>query len=388
METEIFIKNVDEALNLKRDQRVKFLCEKCKKEVTIRAGVFINSKTPKKTLLCRKHRQIENCELLGIDYEQRKNERMQKGFETQRKRYGGIGAQNKENLEKGRKTKKERYGNENYNNTKKFKETLSKRTQDERDLITEKRKQTCKDKYGKDFVMQVPEIKKTLMMNNLKKYGFTNPSKSLKVQEKRKQTCLEKYGVPSFTCTTDFKNYMHTWGLEHFKPFHKKYLQIRGVPFDSSWELIFYLAMKLKGNHVKRSTKKLPYFVGEKMHYYYPDFEVNGDLWEVKGDQFFDKEGNLINPFSKSIEEQEKNLAKQNCMIQNHVNLVKGSDIKIFKAELDNVFLEKFLQENAYIFKEIEYYCFIFDFFKVGFQYVEELGKVYWRNGNLCIEKW
>lgn len=388
METEIFIKNVDEALNLKRDQRVKFLCEKCKKEVIIRAGVFIDSKTPKKTLLCRKHRQIENCERLGIDYEQRKNERMQKGFETQRKRYGGIGAQNKENLEKGRKTKKERYGNENYNNTKKFKETLSKRTQDERDLILEKRKQTCRNKYGKDFVMQVPEVKVFLAKTFLKKYGFTNPSKIPEVREKIRQTCIEKYGAPSFFCTDDFKKYMHTYALEHFKPFHKKYLQIRGVPFDSSWELIFYLAMKLKGNRVKRSTKKLPYFVGEKMHYYYPDFEVNGDLWEVKGDQFFNEKGDLINPYSKCIEEQEKSLAKQKCMIQNEVKLVRGSDIKVLKKELDRVFLEKFLQENSYIFNEIDYYCFIFDFFRTGYQYVEELGKVYWRDGNLCIEKW
>lgn len=56
---------------------------------------------------------------------------------------------------------------------------------------------------------------------------------------------------------------------------------------------------------------------------YFPDFKINGQLVEIKGDQFFDEKGNLRNPFTKELLTE-----KMNCMKQNNVIIWKYKDIK------------------------------------------------------------
>lgn len=394
---EHIITTISQIENFKRNDRIKYYCEVCGKEVSCRAGVYIDSKIPKKDLLCKKCRLVKNVEDSGISYQDFKNQRIQKGFATQLDRYGGIGAQNKENLEKGRKTKKERYGDENYHNLEKFHETVAKRTQEDIDSITEKRKETCRQKYGKEFVMQVDNVKQKLAENNIKKFGFPNPFQNLNIREKQKQTMKERYGYEYAFQIPEVKNKVKKAIQEKiqdgkYKTFSKKTMSIRGLKFDSTWEMIFYYAMKTKGVQIKKSSKRIPYFVGNDMHYYFPDFEIGDELWEVKGDMFFDTDGRLINPFDKNNPRDEKYYQKQLCMERNNVRIVKGKDIKILKNYLDSVFLEKYLQGENYIITDrnpiLDYYQFIDFFFRAGFYYVEELGKVYWRDEKLCIEKW
>ena len=57
---------------------------------------------------------------------------------------------------------------------------------------------------------------------------------------------------------------------------------------------------------------------------YEPDFLINGQLYEIKGDHFFNDAGQLINPYAKG---KPLCLAKQQCMIDHGVTVLKKVDL-------------------------------------------------------------
>lgn len=67
---------------------------------------------------------------------------------------------------------------------------------------------------------------------------------------------------------------------------------------------------------------------GAKQCRYLPDFKIEDRLVETKGNHFFNKDGNLINPFK---DDNEKSKCKQECMIKNNVLILIDQDIKSFK---------------------------------------------------------
>ena len=68
-------------------------------------------------------------------------------------------------------------------------------TNEQKQLIKDKIKQTCLKKYGVEHYSNRERAKQTC----LEKYGVENPAQTKTAKEKYKQTCLEKYGVESFT---------------------------------------------------------------------------------------------------------------------------------------------------------------------------------------------
>lgn len=56
-----------------------------------------------------------------------------------------------------------------------------------------------------------------------------------------------------------------------------------GLYCGSSWELAFVLWKEHNGFTVKRSELVLPYEYNGKTYHYYPDYEVDGVVYEVKG---------------------------------------------------------------------------------------------------------
>ena len=73
--------------------------------------------------------------------------------------------------QKSKKTKIENGHDPNWNNREKFKKTLSEFTDDRKQEIKHKRKQTCQDYYGCDFPMQSKEVKDKTASTNIKNYG-------------------------------------------------------------------------------------------------------------------------------------------------------------------------------------------------------------------------
>jgi hypothetical protein len=61
--------------------------------------------------------------------------------------------------------------------------------------IREKRKQTCRKKYGGDSPSHNIEVKEKKRLTNLKHRGVEHPSQSKEVKEKKKETCQKNFGV-------------------------------------------------------------------------------------------------------------------------------------------------------------------------------------------------
>ena len=58
--------------------------------------------------------------------------------------------------------------------------------------------------------------------------------------------------------------------------------------FDSKWEVNVYVYCREHALSVKYHPNiKFKYSYGEKIHWYFPDFLIDGKLYEVKGDHFF-----------------------------------------------------------------------------------------------------
>ena len=203
----------------------------------------------------------------------------------------------------------------------------------------EKRKKTCLKKYGAEFPLQSKEIREKIQKTNIERYGFIIPTKnkdiSIKISkakkqanEKRKETCLQKYGVEFINRNDEIRHRAR-----------KKY-SYDGLQFDSSWELYFYIYFKDLGKIINRESVKLEYNFNGETRYYFPDFEVDNKLYEIKSLFFFDENNNLINPYDNSLSELYK--AKQNCMIKNNVDII--TDISLYKDYVEKKYTKDFIK--------------------------------------------
>lgn len=126
---------------------------------------------------------------------------------------------------------------------------------------------------------------------------------------------LKKYGVRRYAQTEEF----------HWKSQHKYIYD--NEAFDSFPELALYIYCIDHGYTIKRAPTRLHYIYAGVEHYYIPDFEINGRLVEVKGDQFFKKDGTMQCPFDHSYDNQAE--AKHQCMLNNDVLIIRSSEYKV-----------------------------------------------------------
>lgn len=210
-------------------------------------------------------------------------------------------SQSKEVLIKTKQTKLEKYGDENYNNI-------------------DKNRQTCLEKYGVKSYTQTQECVNKMKSTCLKRYGIENYSKTQECIEKIKSTCLEKYGVDNYSKTNDFSKQ------------RRKRIKYDNLLFDSNWEIIVYKYCKLNNFDFEYQPNILyQYTYDNKTHIYQPDFLINGKVYEVKGDHFFEGD-KMICPFDRTKDSLFD--AKYQCMKDNNVIILKESDILILKEKL------------------------------------------------------
>lgn len=239
-----------------------------------------------------------------------------------------------------------RFGVDNISQTEHFKEKLSNtwknKTQDELNEIEEKRKSTKLYLYNYEYY------------NNGKKISNTLNSKPLEFWENRLnksiQTTQKIHGVNYYSQTTMWKNSVNnTWNnksdediqnmvikcqktsyekfgetsyakTHEFAKNHTKKIEYDGLTFDSSWEVDVYKFCKehnLTCEYQPDITFEYEY--DGKKHVYHPDFLINGKLYEVKGEQFFDEKGKMINPYNRNDYTDGLAEAKHQCMLQNKV---------------------------------------------------------------------
>ena len=141
---------------------------------------------------------------------------------------------------------------------------------------------------------------------------ISNTVKSEDCQNRTKQTNLKRYGVE-----------YHTQSKHYINSAKKRYLY-DSISFDSSWELAFYIYHIDKNIKIERSPCIIKYKdKNNKSRVYQPDFLVNDQLVEIKGEQFFDKNGKLINIYNHTDDTD-----KMKCMKKHNVLLLTNKDIK------------------------------------------------------------
>ena len=200
--------------------------------------------------------------------------------------------------------------------------------------IIEKRIKTNREKYGVDFAQQSEIVKKHYKENSLKKWGVENPQQNKLVRAKVEKTFREKYGSnhPNFCFVYDNQT------------------------FDSSWELAVWIWANDNNISIRREPVKLDYEFNGKKHTYYPDFELNGELVEVKGPQFFDKDGKMINPFDRSQDDLME--AKHLFGVSKGVHFWQYAELKPILNFIENKytkdFLDLFRKESLFPYPKLE----------------------------------
>ena len=201
--------------------------------------------------------------------------------------------------------------------------------------IKNKIKQSNLDKYGVEYISQSANIKQKVEATCLEKYGVSKYSKTAECKEKTKQAIIDKYGVYSTsilpevqekTKQTNIEKYgtdCYFKTLEFHKKAYKRYIYDNQA-FDSLPELAVWVYCVDNSIKIKRNPCYFEYVLDGKNHRYFPDFEIAGQLVEIKGDHFFKEDGTMQNPFDSNQDALYE--AKHQCGLQNNVQFWRGAE--------------------------------------------------------------
>lgn len=272
--------------------------------------------------------------------------------------------------EKRKKTVIEKYGYKNvFCDTEKIKKSYLNKFGVENPSqlkeVKEKKRETLLNHYGVENPNQSKEIKEKIKSTNKGKYGTEFPIQNETVKKNRESNNLKKYGVKHFSQTGSWKNQIkETWNNQEkrnsiskkvSKTWSKKTEEeIRDIRskafkryeyrkefFDSSWELAVWIWAKDNNKQIKREPICIEYDYKGETHKYFPDFEIEGKLVEVKGDHFFDSMGNLICPFDRSKDE--IYLAKYKKGLEVGVEFWRDEQIKPIMEYIVSKYTENFI---------------------------------------------
>ena len=131
-----------------------------------------------------------NINKYGVPYGLANKDIIKKADETYDLVYGGRGNKSNIILNKVKDTCKEKYGVDSYSQTDEYKQRV---------------KDTCKEKYGVDSYSQTDEYKQRVKDTCREKYGVDSYSQTDECKQRVKDTCREKYGVDSYLQTDECK---------------------------------------------------------------------------------------------------------------------------------------------------------------------------------------
>ena len=219
-----------------------------------------------------------------------------------------------------KKTSLERYGVENHAQLPEMREKTKLLFKEKKEQIQQKRIETCLTKYGlvHNNSKEATEKRKQTIKQ---RYGI-NPLCSKEALEKARQTCLLKYGEEYST------------RLPAFRAANFSTYKYNNLYFDSSWELAFYIYNTDLNGKIEREPEKLTYYFNDAKHYYFPDFKIDNQLFEIKSPYLYSK---LLIP--NTLEN-----AKLNCMVENNVTIITDCSkyLTYIKAKYGKNFLNSF----------------------------------------------
>lgn len=340
-----------------------FLCTKCKKEETFMKKYGVSNPSKLETVKQKKketslthfgtefplqnkevvNKRKQNClKKYGVDSTSKLDSMQEKRKQNCLEKYGVDHiAKTDQHKAKVKQTCLVKYGVENYRQSKEFKSqakaTKLAKYNNENFNNREKAKATCNELYKADYPMQNTQVKEKMKSTNLSRYGSTCSLNNPVVKEKCKKTLLKKYGVEYFSQSP----------LASLT--RKTHIVYDEFSFDSFTELCFYLYCKDNGMKIERCSESFNYMYENTEHTYIPDFKVNEDFYEIKGNQFLKEDGTWQNPYDHSLDDLYE--AKHQCALKNNVKILYQSDCESYIKYVNNVY--KNLKEEIYGKKDV-----------------------------------
>lgn len=175
-----------------------------------------------------------------------KVQRRNRLVQTNQQKYGvDFTTQSSQMMDKSKVTKKERYGDENYSNPKKTSDSWQAKTSAELNIIADKKRTTCVEKYGVSNPFFLPNVRKRSAVANSIGREFTLPSgkiirvrgyedaaivkllKDYSESELVLDDTLVKYNLPIFTYI-DNRRHILKYYPDIFIPKENKIIEIKG----------------------------------------------------------------------------------------------------------------------------------------------------------------
>ena len=215
-------------------------------------------------------------------------------------------------------------------------------------------KNAMQKKYGVDYTWQLSSVIEKSQQTSYERYGVYITSQSQQAKDKQAETNLKKYGYKSAlqneqchekSIQASMKKYGTAWPIQCKQVQDKARIKYMydNQNFDSSWELAFWIYCKDNNLDIKHDVKPIEYVdKNNVMHKYFPDFELNGQLIEIKGDDQFDENGKMINKSNHAKDYIAE--AKYQCMLKNNVKILKGNDIKKYLDYIGQKYGKEYLR--------------------------------------------
>lgn len=313
----------------------EMLCGQCSKEKTFTEKY--GCKNPMQNKDIKAKMEFTMRERYGVSAPLQNNELKQKAKNTCMANLGVDNPLKSEKVkEKIKQTNLNKYGVEYAIQSKEVQDKIKKSILDkygvsnvfQNEDIKEKARATLIKKYGVDNIYKLDEFIELRKQTNLKKYGVENPFQSEEVKQKIKESNIKKYGYEYPMQSPQFKAKLKDYYLKKYGvPVKPNYGYLYDdIYFDSSWELAFYIFHKDLGMDISRCDDSYEYTFNNETHYYYPDFKMENRIYEIKGDQFFDKDNKMICPFDHSKDDLFE--SKHQCMLQNKVTILRQKDVE------------------------------------------------------------
>ena len=305
----------------KKDRfKINCSCDSCKKDFQI---ALRSLSLP--IILCAKCKSKQTClEKYGVEYSFQSENNKSKSKETCLNNYGVENASKSEIIKKKisekhkgkhlsedtkqkirQKTKGFYRGNPIQQKPQHIYETLN-----ERKERLKKARQAFKDKYKKENPFQLNIVKQKIKKTCLERYGNENYNNS----EKALKTRLEKYGNHA---------YSNCVPCRYFYNFET---------FDSSWELAYYIFLKDHNIEFEYHPSPIKYQDNDKSRRYFPDFIVNNKIIEIKGSQLMNKNGKL------------KDHGKQKLLEEIHATIISDAEILTYLNYVSDTYGKEYLK--------------------------------------------
>lgn len=282
--------------------------------------------------------------------------RTNKSKQTCLKKYGVENAYQSSTIkQKIKQTKLERYNNENFVNVDKIKQTKLKKYGNAYFCNIEKCKQTCLKKYGVQCSLSSKYVRAKYEQTMKQKYSVSNPGQSSKIQTKIKQTSINKYGKNHYLQADIVKEKIKQTNLKKYgceNPMQNRDIRIKaqqrysydGLHFDSSPELAYYIWLKdANVSFEYQPNISFQYEFNGKTHVYMPDFKVNDEYIELKGDHFLKEDGTWQNPWDHSQDALYE--AKHQCLLKNNVKILMEKDYNVYVDYVDTKYGKDYLKQ-------------------------------------------